>query len=60
MPVLVVSDGVKVEFYARAGSKADSTELPAMAVDLPAGSGRYTNNAYVEFTQGNPFPCLFK
>jgi len=55
-----VSDGLKVEFNARPDSEADSSEQRALAVALPAGRGRYTNNDYVEFTQGNPFPCLFK
>ncbi|MGI4864076.1 MAG: IS982 family transposase [Janthinobacterium lividum] len=47
--VIITSDGLPVEFYVHAGSEADITGLRAMAVDLPDGSLRYTDNAYPDY-----------
>ena len=53
--VITTSDGVPVEFYVHAGSEADVTGLRAMAVDLPAGSILYTDNAYTDYTLEDVF-----
>ena len=53
--VITTSDGLPVEFYVHAGSEADSTGLRAMAVDLPAGSVRYTDNAYTDYALEDVF-----
>lgn len=47
--VLITSDGVPVEFYVHAGREADITGLRAMALDLPAGSVLYADNAYTDY-----------
>jgi len=53
--VIITSYGVPVEFYVHAGREADVTGLRAMALDLPAGSVLYADNAYTDYAAEDVF-----
>ncbi len=47
--VVATTDGIPVDYYVHAGAEADQTGLRALAPDLPAGRGLYTDAGYTDY-----------
>ncbi len=47
--VVATSDGIPIEFYIHARAESEQTGRRGLALDLPAGSGLYTDAGYTDY-----------
>lgn len=53
--VVATSDGIPVEFYVHAGAESEQTGQRGLPLDLPAGSGLYTDAGYTDYVAEDLF-----